>query len=222
MVTIDNENVSDLTIDGVNVKEVTIDGTVVWLRDYNFYIEYETNSGNHKKQFITGEGLRQFILDNKTTFINHCKVVAKLPEITNCYALFAFCTASSIDLSNFNTSNVTSMYGMFSDSEFTSIDLSNFDTSNVTSMREMFAYAKTPTLDLSSFDTSNVTNMDMMFGGSQITVFDLSSFDTTKVTGTFLMFALTPATIGYARTQADADKFNSSYAKPLELTFVVK
>ena len=30
------------------------------------------------------------------------------------------------------------------------------------------------------------------------------------------------ATTGYARTQADADKFNSSEDKPSTLTFVVK
>lgn len=41
-----------------------------------------------------------------------------------------------------------------------SLDLSNFDTSNVTNMNNMFICCKYLTsLDLSNFDTSNVINM---------------------------------------------------------------
>jgi hypothetical protein len=36
------------------------------------------------------------------------------------------------------------------------------------------------------------------------------------------MFDSTTATTGYARTQTDADKFNSSSGKPSTLTFTVK
>ena len=51
---------------------------------------------------------------------------------------------------------------------------------------------------------------------------DLSSFDTSKVTNMSGMFSYSKATIGYARTQTDADKFNSSSSKPSKLVFVVK
>ncbi len=45
-----------------------------------------------------------------------------------------------------------------------SLDLSNFDTSNVTTMDSMLrACTSLTTLDLSNFNTSNVTNMDAMF-----------------------------------------------------------
>ena len=94
-------------------------------------------------------------------------------------------------------SNVTDMYSMFSDSSVTTLDLSSFDTSNVTDMGYMFVRSSATTLDLSSFNTSNVTDMSFMFNNSS-------------------------ATIGYARTQADADKFNESSYKPEELNFVVK
>ena len=61
----------------------------------------------------------------------------------------------------------------------------------------MFSDSKAESIDLSSFDTSNVTKMSDMFWGSK-------------------------ATTGYARTEKDATKFNSSSSKPSDLTFVVK
>ena len=77
------------------------------------------------------------------------------------------------------------------------LDFGDIDTSKVTNMNSMFYNSKATTLDLSSFDTSNVTNMGSMFYGSK-------------------------ATTGYARTQTDADKFNSSSNKPSALVFEVK
>ena len=89
------------------------------------------------------------------------------------------------------------MQSMFNGSQATIINLDNFDTSNVTTMQYMFKDSKVTTLDLSSFDTSNVEIISEMFNGAQ-------------------------ATIGYARTQEDADKLNNSSGKPEGLTFVVK
>ena len=51
---------------------------------------------------------------------------------------------------------------------------------------------------------------------------DLSIFNMSNVTNTKAMFSHAKATTGYARTQADADKFNSSSNKPSTLTFKVK
>lgn len=64
-------------------------------------------------------------------------------------------------------------------------------------MYEMFANSNAVSIDLSSFDTSNVTDMGYMFMRSQ-------------------------AIKGYARTQSDADKFNSSSSKPEALVFTTK
>ena len=59
---------------------------------------------------------------------------------------------------------LTSMESMFRDcSNLTSLDLSNFDTSNVTNMCSMFNSCNSlTTLNLSNFDTSNVTNYTNM------------------------------------------------------------
>ena len=168
-------------------------------------------------------------------------------NVVDMYHMFQYSAATSLDLSSFNTSNVTDMSWMFSGSAATSLDLSNFDTSKVTDMSGMFMESKTTSLDLSSFNTSNVTNMHNMFSGSAATLIDLSSFNTSKVTDMGAMFMESKttsldlsnfdtsnvtnmgamfyecdATTGYARTQTDADKFNSSSNKPSTLTFVVK
>ena len=68
-----------------------------------------------------------------------------------------------------------------------------------------------------------IVSMKSMFHGSKATSLDLSSFDTSKVTDMSSMFYKSQATIGYARSQEDADRFNASTTgKPDTLTFTVK
>ena len=130
---------------------------------------------------------------------------------------------TSIDVSSFNTSSVTNMQSMFARTGAKEIKgIEKLDTSHVTNMAGMFAGTVCDPLDLSHFNTVNVTNMHEMFYDAAIPVIDLSSFDTTNVTDVGRMFFDARATIGYARTQEDADKFNSSLGKPEKLTFVVK
>ena len=64
--------------------------------------------------------------------------------------------------------------------------------------------------------------MYAMFNQSQALILDLSSFDTSSVTNMDSIFNAARTTTGYARTQADADKFNSSIGKPSTLTFTIK
>ena len=168
-------------------------------------------------------------------------------KVTTMYAMFHQSQAQTLNLSNFDTSNVTNMERMFFNSKATTIDVSNFDTSKVTTMYAMFYQSQAQTLNLSSFDTSKVTNMEHLFNKCQATTIDVSNFDTSKVTTMYAMFNQSQAlildlssfdtssvtnmdsifnaartTTGYARTQADADKFNSSIGKPSTLTFTIK
>lgn len=145
-------------------------------------------------------------------------------NVTTMNRMFLGSSATSIDLSSFDTSKVTNMANMFSNSAATSLNLSPFDTSNVTDMSDMFNGSQATSIDLSSFDTSNVTDMSAMFYNSKATTLDLSSFDTSNIRmiRMALMFQHAVATTGYARTQADADKLNSTSYKPAGLTFVVK
>ena len=110
-------------------------------------------------------------------------------------AMFASTNALSIDLSNFNTSNVIDMKNMFRSSKTTEIKgLDKIDTSNVTNMQYMFAYSNVKTLDLSKFNTSKVTSMASMFDTAAATTIDVSKFNTSKVTDMPRMFASTKAT----------------------------
>ena len=113
-------------------------------------------------------------------------------NVTNMRSMFSsMYNLTTLDLSNFDTSKVTDMNSMFSDmSKLTSLNLPNFDTSNVTNMGYMFSgMSKLTSLNLPNFDTSNVTNMQyMFFNMPSLTTLDLSSFDTSQVTNMSGMF----------------------------------
>ncbi len=143
-------------------------------------------------------------------------------NVTGMSYMFSNSSVTTLDLRNFNTSKVTSMSYMFQNSKATTFDISSFNTSNVTTMENMFYGFKASTLDLRNFNTSKVTGMDRMFMTSQITNLDLSSFDMSNVNSTTNLFLDAKITTGYARTQADADKLNSSSNKPATFTFTVK
>ena len=104
----------------------------------------------------------------------------------------------SIDLSFLNTGLTTDMGALFAATyRLTTLDLSNFDTSNVTTMLGMFV-ADTQTMALEKiifgkkFDTSNVTPLAFMFSYCpNLVSLDLTSFDTSNVTNSRFMFAHT-------------------------------
>ena len=74
--------------------------------------------------------------------------------------MFFYCSSlNSIDLSNFNTTNVKNMAAMFdSCSSLKSIDLSNFNTTNVINFQYLFwsAYSM-QYIDISSFTTNLIS-----------------------------------------------------------------
>ena len=97
----------------------------------------------------------------------------------------------SLDLPNFDSSNVNNIYRMFYNcSSLISLDLSNFLTSNVNDMRFMFYNCLSLiSIDLSNFDTSNVNSMHGMFYNcSSLITLDLSNFDTSNVNNMHGMF----------------------------------
>ena len=146
--------------------------------------------------------------------INSVRFVGTVKGNGNMIYMFHGSRATTLDLSNFDTSNVTNMSFMFFNSQATTLDLSNFDTSNVTSMDNMFAGSQATTLDLSSFDTSNVTNMWGMFYGSHATTLELSSFNTSNVTTMNSMFAQSQA------TSLDLSTFNTSKVTSMDRMFL--
>ena len=86
-------------------------------------------------------------------------------KLTTCANMFDSCTGlTSINLSNFDTSNVTNMIYMFySCSGLTSLNLSNFKTGNVTNMNRMFYKCSGLTsIDIRSFSSIKLSNCSLM------------------------------------------------------------
>ena len=148
-------------------------------------------------------------LDGDTIYVSPEEDNTIIYANEDCSYMFNDChKLISLDLSNFNTSNVTSMSYMFSScNALTSLDVSNFNTSNVTNMSEMFNYCnKLTSLDLSNFNTSNVTNMRNMFSScSALTSLNVSNFNTSNVTSMSNMFSSCSAL-----TSLDLSNFNTS------------
>ncbi len=141
-----------------------------------------------------------------------CTYINNKPVVSMSH-MFSDTKATSIDLSNFDTSKVTDMRYMFSDTKATSLDLTNFNTSNVTDMRYMFYNSAATTLDLSNFDTSKVTNMSGIFRNSSATTLDLSNFNTSKVTDMSDMFQ------GSKATTLDLSGFNTGKVTNMSAMF---
>ena len=103
---------------------------------------------------------------------------------------------------------------MFYYSKATTLDVSNFDTSKVTNMGSMFVNSKATTLDLSNFNTSNVTNMAQMFNSSTNlkTIYVSDKFNTNNVTSSANMFTDSTKLVGGAGTKYDSTKIDKAYA----------
>ena len=112
--------------------------------------------------------------------------------LTDTSWMFCGCSSlTSLNLSNFNTTNVKSMNGMFYNCYcLTSLNLSNFNTTNVKSMNGMFYnYYCLTSLNLSNFNTNNVKSMNSMFRDcSSLTSLNLSNFNTNNVKSMSCMF----------------------------------
>ena len=128
--------------------------------------------------------------------------------------------ADLIDMETFvwyGPCNPTDMRKMFYGcSSLASLDLSNFDTSNVINMNEMFgACKKLTSLDFTNFDMSKVTDTSFMFSGCT-SLQCITNIDTTAVTNKTNMFYNCPAlTAPDATAQADiTDADGANWVNP--------
>lgn len=149
-------------------------------------VTYTVNNGDRIK--IKGHfSLRESQITKILNF------TTKDDSLTSTRDMFINCGAlKTLDVSNFNTTNITDMDSMFhACTNLTSLDLSNFNTSKVTDMNDMFFGCRNLTsLDVSSFNTKNVTNMRSMFQRcDELTSLNLSNFNTSNVTTMNNMFS---------------------------------
>ncbi len=182
---------------------------------YRYMQEGKNVSSGLAWQNITSDGWGVQLTDKASTNAvtsKVCTYINNKPVVSMSY-MFSNSKATTLDLSNFDTSNVTYMGGMFQNSKATTLDVSNFDTSKVTNMSYMFDRSQAPTLDVSNFDTSKVTNMSSMFWDSKATTLDVSNFDTSKVTNMSSMFLRSQA------TTLDLSNFDTSNVTDMSYMF---
>ena len=130
--------------------------------------------------------------------ITEVKTTVNETHIDLSYMFYGCTYLNSVNVQDWDTSNVINMEAMFSGCQLITIlgDTSNWDTGKVTNMRGMFngcRYLKTIN-GLSNWNTSAVTDMSYMFASSggtsnRFTTLDVSNFDTSNVTDMSSMFA---------------------------------
>ncbi|QYN53557.1 MucBP domain-containing protein [Lactobacillus panisapium] len=174
--------------------------------------QYDDNSktatilgGEAKLVYDPNEYLSSLVSSNTKTI----KIAAPLKVSGDTTNLFNFFTnATSIDLSNLDTSQLKSMASLFENCKsLTNITFGNIDTSNVSDMSSMFKNCRALTsLDLSHFNTAQVITMSSMFDScSSLTSLDLSHFDTAQVRDMSMMFSQ-----DNSLTQLDVSHFNTA------------
>ena len=129
-------------------------------------------------------------VENKSYMFYSCHALTTIGDISGwtpknlkgMRSLFCNCNSlKSVDVSNFNTSQVENMEYVFDDCHnMTSIgDISNWDTGNVITISRMFSNAqKLTSLDLSKWDTSLIYNMyEAFYNCSSLKSLDISNWD---------------------------------------------
>lgn len=200
-----NNNYTDCkSLQNIDYTNLTVWGNI----DGSLNTEKTNNFTNCNT--ITSINFANKLDNNQRTFI-----------FNSCYNLKIIDGLNNITKINF-VSNMNEIF-YYCDSLTTNVLQSlvnKFNTENVTSMRSAFGNCKLVTrLDLTNFNTSKVTDMYSMFDGcDSMEYIDLSSFDMSKVKNTSYLIDMPKLKVGYANTQADADKINnsSSYNAPVK------
>ncbi|WP_270262424.1 MucBP domain-containing protein [Lactobacillus panisapium] len=183
--------------------------------------QYDDNSktatilgGEAKLVYDPNEYLSSLVSSNTKTI----KIAAPLKVSGDTTNLFNFFTnATSIDLSNLDTSQLKSMASLFENCKsLTNITFGNIDTSNVSDMSSMFKNCRALTsLDLSHFNTAQVTTMSSMFDSClSLTSLDLSHFDTAQVRDMSMMFSQ-----DYSLTKLDVSHFDTVQVRNMSMMF---
>ena len=131
----------------------------------------------------------------KYTFPQEGKYTIKIKfkkSLTNTNCMFIDCKKLiSIDLSNFNTSNINNMSNMFYNcSSLVEFKLSNYMNNNVKNMCNMFYNCSSlKSLNLSNFTNNNVINMSYMFNNCcSLISLNLTNFYTSDVINMWNIF----------------------------------
>ena len=195
---------------GVEVDSSNIIGNKINIEDNESIItlEWNDNLNNCQSMFLDLINIIEIDLSNfdpssvstMREMFSGCTQLSKITignnfnslTVNSVYKMFYNCALlKSIDLSNFDTSNIITMNNMFYGcSSLISLDLSNFNTNLVTKMDRMFkGCTSLVSLQLTNFNTKLVYDMIYMFDGCESLIsLDVSMFDTSSVINMAYMF----------------------------------
>ena len=144
-------------------NEIYINGEKQTTRDYKYNFEQEENLVTFVWNFELTTCHCLFFECSSIVEVDLSKFNSS--QVRSMNSMFDSCTSlTSVNFNGIVTTSVTSMEYMFFGCAFTSLDLSQFDTSNVNTMSYMFSECTSLTsLNLSSFYTSNLRDMSYMF-----------------------------------------------------------
>ena len=186
----------------------------VWAGEYTFnsqtgtltLVSGEFNSSNKWGNDVSPTAVKKVVATNQVSFTGDCSEL--FSGFSNCTSMdlnsvntydtqssggpahrmnrmFKDCSKlTSLDLSNWNTSNFYNTDGMFQNcSNLTSLNISGWNPSFLNSSSNMFeGCSKLTSLDVSDLNVSNVIFMKSMFKGcSELTSLDLSSWNVHNV-----------------------------------------
>ena len=178
----DNSNpASSITIERSNSYEYYIDCTDHLSSILN--VNINTNLISLNEMFMNADKIRTIKMKSSDEKVQYME------------RTFELCTKlTSVDLTEFDLSNVISFRRTFYKCDLHYIDFGNSTISNVENMEQMFYEAgdsnhKNLELNLSMFDTSKVTKMNELFSESYCSSINLKNFNTSLITNFSHMFS---------------------------------
>ena len=121
--------------------------------------------------------------------IRKIKLISSGENVKYMESTFELCSnLISIDLTEFDLSNVVSFRRTFYKCPLSDIKIANSTIANVENMGQMFYSCSISSLDLSIFDTSKVTDMNGLFYDNKWVSLNLKNFNTSLVTNFSYMF----------------------------------
>lgn len=189
-------------ITGREDYNIRMDGKTIVIPPFVYGFLYKTNPKEVLHEFTGALAIKGI-----------SKVVMKQPAHGKLECLFCQIETDSLDLTDFNMSEVTSIEGMFTSAVIGDLNLSGVNTSKVENMEQMFAYGKINRININGIDTSKVKNMEETFYDLQTNDLDLSGLDTSSVTNMKKTFAHMIA------NKINLSNFNTSNVKSMHKMF---
>lgn len=157
-----------------------------------------TIAGNGSGMIAANSDSQYVFSDSNTSkaFLNLVTIsgadLLDMSAATTTYKMFNFCQKLvSVDVSNWDVSNVIAMNVMFQKCEsLQALDVSEWNVSNVNTLRAMFNYCSSlQVLDVSKWNVGNVTTLYNTFAFcSSLQTIDVSTWDVSKVTTLYCTF----------------------------------